>query len=193
MARKQVRRVLGAEASTVVFLNVSNFRAGKRHAWLIETFSGLRSVSDWQLWLVGDGTEWSYCHKLAEKAGILHQIRMLGYCSDPCPYYAGADVAVSASIEDSLPNFLIEAQSAGLPVIASDVRGVGETFSNEQAGFLVPPDDRSEFLTRITALRDDHGMRESMGVFGARSARENFSGPIQAAKVLDVLEGLVDA
>jgi len=193
LVRENVRHELEAGPSTVVFLNVASFRARKRHAWLIETFSRMRSGLDWQLWLVGDGMEWSQCRQMAEKSNVAHHIRMLGYHSDPYPYYAGADVAVSASIEDSLPNFLIEAQSVELPVVASDVRGVGEAFSNGESGFLVPPGDRVAFLSRIEQLCDDNDMRKSMGEFGARSARKNFSGDEQAAKVLGVLEGLVNA
>jgi glycosyltransferase involved in cell wall biosynthesis len=191
LARRKVRHELEAGPSTVVFLNVADFRSRKRHAWLIETFSHMRPTLDWQLWLVGDGTQWSHCRKIAEKSHVAHHIRMLGYHENPYPYYAGADVAVSASIEDSLPNFLIEAQSEGLPVIASDVRGVGETFSNGKSGFLVPPGDRVEFLSRVEKLCNDSGMRDSMGEFGARSANANFPGDGQAAKVLGVLESLV--
>lgn len=193
LVREKVRHELEAGPSTVVFLNVANFRMRKRHAWLIETFSQIRSVSDWQLWLVGDGAEWSQCRQIVKNSDIAHHVRMLGYHSDPFPYYAGADVAVSASIEDSLPNFLIEAQSMGLPVVASDVRGVGETFSNGESGFLVAPNDRIEFLSRVEELCSDSDMRTSMGELGIRSARDGFSGDNQAAKVLNVLEGLVSA
>jgi len=190
-ARDSVRRELGVEPSTVVFLNVANFRTRKRHAWLIETFSRIRPSLDWQLWLVGDGARWSHCQQIAGRSRVARHIRMLGYDKDPYPYYAAADVAVSASIEDSLPNFLIEAQSEGLPVVASDVRGVGEVFSDGESGFLVPPDDRSEFLSRIEKLYDDGEMRATMGRLAARSASESFSGDGQAAKVLGVLESLV--
>ncbi len=76
-------------------------------------------------------------------------------------------------------------------MIASDVRGVGETFSNGESGFLVPPGDRSEFLSRVEKLCNDSGMRDSMGKFGARTASTNFSGDGQAAKILGVLESLV--
>jgi glycosyltransferase involved in cell wall biosynthesis len=193
LVRENVRHELEAGPSTVVFLNVADFRTRKRHDWLIETFSQIRSGLDWQLWLVGDGIEWSRCRQMAEKSNVAHHIRMLGYQSEPYPYYAGADVAVSASIEDSLPNFLIEAQSVGLPVVASDVRGVGETFSTGKGGFLVSPRDRGAFLSRIEELCGDSDMRKSMGEFGGRSARKRFSGDTQAAKVLGVLEGLVDA
>jgi glycosyltransferase involved in cell wall biosynthesis len=193
LVRESVRYELEAGPSTVVFLNVASFRTRKRHAWLIETFSQLRSGLDWQLWLVGDGVEWSQCRQIVAKSNVAHHIRMLGYHGEPYSYYAGADVAVSASIEDSLPNFLIEAQSVGLPVVASDVRGVGETFSNGESGFLVPPGDRVAFLSRIEELCSDSDMRKSMGEFGVRSARKSFSGENQAAKVLGVLEGLVNA
>ncbi len=191
--REEVRSALGAGSNTVVFLNVANFRKGKRHAWLIETFSRVRPALDWQLWLVGDGEEWSSCRELAERSTVAQHVKMLGFHSDPFPYYAAADVAVSASIEDSLPNFLIEAQSLGLPVVASDVRGVSETFSDGESGFLVAPGDRIDFLARLEELCEDAAARKSMGEFAIRSASESFSGDNQARKVLCALENLVNA
>jgi glycosyltransferase involved in cell wall biosynthesis len=189
--RQQIRQELQAGSSTVVFLNVANCRTRKRHPWLLETFALVNPTMDCQLWLVGGGVGWSRCRRIAESSNVAHKIRLLGHQRDPYPYYAGADVALSASLEDSLPNFLIEAQSMGLPVVASDVRGVGETFSNGEGGFLVPPYERFEFLSRIETLCDDTEMRKAMGEFGALSAKRLFSGADQAAKVMCVLKELV--
>lgn len=191
-ARDETRNAFGAGPETVVFLNVANFRKGKRHAWLIEAFSRVCQGLDCQLWLVGDGEEWRRCRRMVESSEVSGQIKLLGHRSDTYPYYAGADVAVSGSLEDSLPNFLIEAQSIGLPAIATDVRGVGETFSNGDSGFLVAPDDRREFSSRIVQLCVDHETRGSMGEMAAEFARRNFCGNSQAAKVLGFLENLVN-
>jgi len=193
LVRRQMRSEMDADPSTVVYLNVAMFRPRKRHEWLIETFAQMKSKQNWQLWLLGDGKLWSHCRRLVGRSSAARHIRMLGYSSDTCAYYAGADVAVSASLNDSLPNFLIEAQGAGLPVIASDFRGVGETFTDHESGFLVPADNRHAFLGHVEHLYRDGRRRETMGRAGAVFARKKFSASRRADEVLGVFEGLIGA
>jgi glycosyltransferase involved in cell wall biosynthesis len=190
--RCDVRAEMNAGPATVVYLNVAMFRTRKRHDWLIETFSRMGEHQDWQLWLVGDGKEWSRCRRIVGRSRAARHIRLLGYHDDPRPYYAGADVAVSASVNDALPNFLIEAQSMGLPVIASHFRSVGDAFLDGESGFLVPAADRAAFLAHIERLYYNKSAREAMGRSGALMARGRFSSAQRAQEMVDILKGLAD-
>ena len=94
---------------------------------------------DWRLWLVGDGKEYRRCQHWAAANGLGTRVRFFHFQHDPFPFYAAADVAVSVSREDSLPNFLIEAQATGLPVVAYDCRGVNDMAASLYADFVVCP------------------------------------------------------
>ncbi len=185
--RSRFRKRYGAGPAHCVFLNVANFRSGKRHRRLIRIFSNLRESGDWQLWLVGQGRELNRCRKAARSYGIEERVRFFYFKDDPGPFYAASDVAVSASIEDSLPNFVIEAQAAGLPVIASDTGGVGESFSPGSSGFLIPADDDDAFHRALVHLKADRPLRESFGRSGREFARNRFSGRERAEEVLKFL------
>ncbi len=179
--------------NTVVLLQVAGFRRGKRHGELIRRMRLLAArehLPAWELWLVGDGSERARCERLAASLGIAEKIRFWGYQRDPHPFYSAADVAVSASGEDSLPNFLIEAQSHGLPVVADNCRGVREACLPGESGRIVQAGDREGFITALDTLIANPADRKRMGQRGAAFAREAFSAERQAAGVLRFLRDL---
>ena len=184
--RRRMRLSLGLRPSTIVFLNVAGFRKGKRQALLIELFSTLDPEWDWELWLVGNGKEWNRCRKLADRIAP-ERVRFMGHVEDPFECYAAADVAVSASVRDSLPNFLVEAQTLGLPVIASDFRGVGEGMRHGETGFLIGPHDRAGFLEAVHELHRGPELRRRMGQQARVFAAENCARELQASKTLEAL------
>ena len=62
----------------------------------------------------------------------------------------------------------LEAMAAGLPVISTNVGGIGDIVRNEETGYLIPPDDYDALHERLDALVLDAALRERMG----RSGRE---------------------
>ncbi|MFQ5784510.1 MAG: glycosyltransferase family 4 protein [Alphaproteobacteria bacterium] len=185
--RTKMRRRLAVTPATVVYLNVANFRRGKRQAHLIELFSSLDASGDWQLWLVGDGQQWRRCHRRADRLIDSGRVRFIGHLADPFPCYAAADVAVSTSIEDALPNFLVEAQTLGLPVVATDYGGADEGMRDRGTGFLVGAGDRDEFLEAIRELYRHPDLRRRLGQQARRFAAENHASERQASRFLEVL------
>ena len=116
------------------------------------------------------------------------RVHFFGHQDDPFPYYAGADVAVSASLEDSLPNFLIEAQSMGLPVVATDYRGVSECFEPNKTGYLIPTGQNEEFHMALERLLQETPMREKMGKMAVELAKERFCSQKQSRRILEILK-----
>lgn len=91
---------------------------------------------------------------------------------DMALYYSAADVLVSPSRMDNLPQTCVEAQLIGLPVIAFDIGGLKETLLSEgQTGSVVPPYDVdllvakcAEYLQEIILLNDGkHYESEAFG------------------------------
>ncbi len=57
--------------------------------------------------------------------------------------YSAADVFVIPSIEDNLPNTVIEAMSCGVPVVGFDVGGIPDMIEHKKTGYLVKAEDIS--------------------------------------------------
>jgi len=118
----------------VQLASVSMFRPQKRQIELIRICARLPEELDWRLALAGDGRERRRCIQEADTLGIADRVEFPGLLEDPRPLYFESDLAVHASAEESLPNFLVEAQMAGLPVIAYKAGGVAETFDPNRSG-----------------------------------------------------------
>ena len=162
---------------------------------LLRIFARLRGEHpdlQWRLWLVGDGREYRRCKNWAAEKGLGTRVRFFHFQHDPYPFYAGADVAVSVSREDSLPNFLIEAQATGLPVIAYDCRGVGETCLPDQTGRILQPNDEKGFLAELVQFASDPEKRRAFGSGAPAFAKARFSRLPQAESILQFLNDLVD-
>jgi glycosyltransferase involved in cell wall biosynthesis len=151
-APRKMRDPLDAGPGTLVLLCVAMFRPSKNHRALLQVLAGLPAGQDWQLWLVGDGPERSACEALSRKLGIAGRVRFLGFQADPTPYYAGADAAVLASREEALSNFLIEAQSHGLPAVAWRALGVRECFVEGRTGWMLEQGDADGFRAALGRL-----------------------------------------
>lgn len=81
--------------------------------------------------------------------------------------YAAADLFVSTSLEDNLPNTILEALACGLPIVAFGIEGVLDAIRDGHTGFLSPPGDAQALAYTITRCLLDDERRLAM----ARSAR----------------------
>jgi glycosyltransferase involved in cell wall biosynthesis len=173
-----------------VFVDVAGFRPGKGQETLLRLFAALPREQPWQLWLVGDGPRRRRCEELARQLSVESRVRFWGHHKQPRPFYAGADCAVHASRYESMPNFLVEAQIAGLPVVAMRAGGVGETFVPGASGFLLEPGDLAGFADSVQLLLNDGQLRRRMGETGAANARELFDPEANIRAYLELFERL---
>ncbi|WP_442887391.1 glycosyltransferase [Congregicoccus parvus] len=185
-ARADVRAELGTGGNAQVFLCCAMLRPGKGHRELIEIAAALDRDAPWELWIAGDGSERNACEALVRRHGLDTRVRLLGRRGDTGRLYAAADVAVLSSHTESSPNFLVEAQWHGLPVVAWDVAGVGETFRPEASGILVPEHDRPGFAAALHALALDPARRTRMSLAAREHARATFDPDRQHARYLEL-------
>ena len=94
--------------------------------------------------LLGSGEEERALRGLAQKLGVGSAIQWISTCPhDRIPAFLGClDVFVLPSLRENQPLALLEAMAAGIPVVATDVGGVGEIIRDCEEGLLVSPGDR---------------------------------------------------
>lgn len=106
-------------------------------------------------------------------AGIAPSFRFLGPVSDAekISLLAGADVYVAPNTGgESFGIILVEALSAGAPVVASDLTAFHDVLEGGRAGLLFPVGDAAGLAGRVIRLLDDAGLRSRMAEAGARRA-----------------------
>lgn len=136
-----LRAQLGITRDQQIILCVGRLSREKAHADLIEAFKQLCQTHpdlDCQLVIVGEGPERESLTAMAQASGFAHRIIFTGQVTDVRPYYAIASVFALPSHSEGSPNVLLEAMTARVPVVATDVGGVPEVVESEQSALLVP-------------------------------------------------------
>jgi glycosyltransferase involved in cell wall biosynthesis len=112
-----------------------------------------------------------------EREGLLGSVFLVGHCDDMPAAFSLCDVAVTPSIEaEAFGRTAAEAQSMGLPIIASDLGGAQETVDHGVSGFLVPPGDVAALAQHLEMLLTlSPARRAAMGQAGFARIRALFT------------------
>lgn len=175
--RNAVRTVLHV-ADAFVFLAVGRLEPAKGFDVLLQALSLVCTQNDNMVVLIaGDGSQRTKLDAQASSLGLdAGIVRFLGVRDDVPDLMAAADVLVMPSRWEGLPMVLLEAASAELPVVATDVGGNAEVVVDQETGFLVPPDDEEALgmaMVRMADLPVDQ--RHEMGMRGHRLVRERYA------------------
>jgi len=115
------------------------------------------------LLICGRGELEEYLKELAKRLGVEAKVRFLGFRSDIAEICLISDMFVFPSLQEGLPVSVLEAMSAGLPVVCSSIRGNSDLIADGEGGYLLESNDTKGFAERMTNLIDDAALRQSMG------------------------------
>jgi len=116
--KQELRRQLGLPETSTVFISVGALVRRKATETVIEAFLRSSAAQNALLLFAGDGPLRQQCEEQAHRC---ESIRFIGNVPDIERYLAAADVFVSASVSEGLPNAVLEAGASGLPLILSDI------------------------------------------------------------------------
>ena len=100
--------------------------------WLLQTTPHwLEQRPDCELVLVGDGPERAELQQMAAQLPCADRIRFLGHRSDVPQLLAAAELLLLPSRWEGMPNVVMQAMAAGLPVVATQVEGIDELLTQQ--------------------------------------------------------------
>ena len=185
----QLRRRLGLAADTPVILGVFRLSEEKRPMLFVETVATvLARVPRVRALIVGLGPLESAVRQRIEELKIGSSVQLLGRRDDVPELMAISSLLLLTSSLEGMPNVVLEAQAAGIPVVASNVGAVSDCIIDGQTGYVVGPDDREGFALRCTQLIENHELRRKLGASGTEFVRDSFSRRVMAERYLAVLE-----
>ncbi|MEA9391241.1 glycosyltransferase [Acerihabitans sp. TG2] len=123
-----------------------------------------RQVPDVMLVLAGHGSARQRLEQLADGLGVGNRVRFLGTLDKAtlAAVFHAADIFAIASTSETQSMVLIQAMSAGLPVVGANWRALPE-YIDERSGFLAQPGDEQDFARRLTLLFHSPALRQQMG------------------------------
>jgi len=151
----------------------ARFAEPKDHASLLKALSELRE-RDWTLDLIGEGPKKSQAIALTHSLGIADRVNFLGPRNDVMETLLQSDVFLLITKYEGFPRTIIEAMSARLPVIASNVGGVSESVLDQKTGFLVSPGDQCALIEKLLLLIRNVERRRAMGNAGRELYEQKF-------------------
>lgn len=156
----QLRWERGIPADAFVLLYAAEFSKRKSQPVLLHALRQLpQSV---YLALPGGGAARDECRTLAETLGVAERVCFPGEQADMAPWYALADAAVTASRSEGLPFNVMEAMYAGLPVVASRVKGHTDLLRHGETGLLYPYGDSEACAEQVRQLLYSEPLRRQL-------------------------------
>lgn len=135
-----------------------------------------------QFAIFGDGVERQRLQELVSSLGLDRSLHFVGHRTDFAELLAGADLLVNPSLTEQMPNVVLEAMSAGVPIVATAVGGVPE-LAQGGAIALVQPGDVDALSETITNLICTHSKCDLMVQNAWQCLREGFSLEKQAEQL----------
>jgi glycosyltransferase involved in cell wall biosynthesis len=161
-----------------VLLSIGRLVPDKDQATLIKAFHRLSPLHpEAELWLVGRGPRQAALARLAREGGGARWIRFFPPTPDLRPFWRQASIFALSSVREGLPNVVLEAMAAGLPVAATRVGGVPEAVLPGETGLLVPPREVEALAAALDHLLNHPDAAAALGAAGRRRVQHYFSFP----------------
>ncbi len=178
-----VRKSLGLREDDVVITFVGRLAPPKDALTLL---AAIKNVPSCKVLIVGDGPLRDGIEAYSREQKLSESVIMLGERSDVPAILSASDIFVLISDWEGLPYTIIEAMMAGLPVIASEVGGVGELVKDGETGFLVERKDVAGLTAALQRLIGNRALRQKLGNAGRQRALTMFSAAQMLKNVQDV-------
>ncbi|HUW54252.1 MAG TPA: TIGR03088 family PEP-CTERM/XrtA system glycosyltransferase [Rhodanobacter sp.] len=180
--KKKVRPLLGSFAppGTIVIGTVARLDPVKDQTGLVSAFNFLcESLPDMRgrlrLAIVGEGPQRSAVEAQIAHLGLLEQVCLLGNRDDVPAILVEFDIFAFSSIAEGMPGVLLEAMAAGLPVVATEVGGVGDVVASGITGLLVPAGNPLTLAKALATYVSDEALRVRHGRAGRKRVETGFS------------------
>lgn len=141
--------------------------------WAADLLKVIRD--DVHLVILGDGPERARLERYRAQVRIEDKVHFLGHRDDVPRWLPHFDLLWLASGYEGLPNVVLEAFAAGVPVVATDIPGNRDLVIPGQTGLLVPVGDRAGLARAAQRVLDDPALAQRLAEGGQSRVKAEFS------------------
>jgi glycosyltransferase involved in cell wall biosynthesis len=185
---EQVRREFGLGKVPVLTM-VGRLAPPKDPLTLLEACRLLES--DFRLMIVGDGELRGRAEAFVAQNNLGSKVIFTGERNDIPEVLAASDIFILTSRWEGLPLAVIEAEIAGLPVVASGVGGIPELIDDGVTGFLVPPRNPRALADVLQKLLVDAHLRRRVGSAACEKALREFTSERMLIKTQQIYKDIL--
>jgi len=158
---------------------------------LVQATAKVNATVPCRLLVAGAGESSRAMLAMAEELGIAGNVEMLGHVSGPrlARCYEQADALVLPSYREGFPTVLLEAMSAGLPIVTSRLRGAADRLEEGVNCLFVPPRRPDMLAEALVRILSDETLRASMAANNLAKIKE-FAPEVVAPQYLAILESV---
>ena len=182
----QFRSKMGIPDTAFVICCIAGFRPEKAHYHIIRGFTALPG----HVWLVlaGEGKLRASVEQQVYKAGLDDRVIFTGNLPDVRPLLAASDISLLASTAvETFSLAMLESMSMEVPMIASDIGGLGEAIIPGVTGALFPPGDVTTMHSLLKSMSQDRSLVKEMGVQARNKVISDFSVHVMVKQTEDLL------
>lgn len=173
-------------------VSVGRYEFQKGYDRLIDAWALIsKQVSDWTLHLVGEGSLRQELEAKIKELGLENSVFLDGASADVSKVYLNSSIAAFTSHYEGFSLALVEAESAGLPVVSFDTPcGPKDVIREGEDGFLVSDGDMEKFAEKLLLLIKDENLRRTMGNKAYENSRR-FTEEIIMSQWVSLFENVV--
>lgn len=159
----------------VILGTVTSLRQEKNIPRMMRAFARLAGTNgNARLWIVGEGPERAEIETLIAAYKLNNMVRMWGYVENPRELLAQMDIFVVSSDTEQMPNAVVEAMAAGLPVVGTDVGDVRHVVAALNKEYVVDKDNEPLLYDKIAVLASQPALRKALGEANRQRCREHY-------------------
>jgi len=143
------------------------------------------------LLVIGEGPQRGHLEKFAQGASSLERVRFLGERDDVPQILPHVDVLWQGSEYEGMPNAVMEAMAAAVPVVATDIPGNRDLVIDGETGYLVPIGDRAAYARATDRILGDADHARRLGKAGRDRVERDFSIAQMVKRYVELYETLM--
>ncbi len=124
--------------------------------------------------IIGDGAERKNLENLIAKYNLKNNFILTGQIDEAAKLLLAFDIYVCSSVKEGFPYSVLEAMSAGLPILSTRVGGIPEMIEHKKTGLLVKPADALSLAKDIKLLIKDKTLRAELGARAEEKVQSEF-------------------
>ena len=174
--RQKLTQELGLRPDALWLISLGRLVQFKHFDELLKIAAALREKQDnFQLILIGSGAEESALRKLSQQLHLEDYVRFTGEIPNAIRLLKGFDIFCMTSLLEGLPNVVMEAAAAGLPIVTWQLPFYEELLTPSETALMAAPGDRAGFEQAVLKLINDQSLREELGAAAQAQITEKFS------------------